>query len=70
MKFLHCSDLHIGRKLHGYSMIDDQRDILEKMCAIAREKGVDAVLIAGDVYDTAMPNEDAVNLLDWFLTEL
>ena len=70
MKFLHCSDLHLGRKLHGYSMIDDQKYILGKLCGIARENGVDAVLIAGDVYDTSMPNEDAVNLLDWFLTEL
>ena len=70
MKFLHCSDLHLGRKLHGYSMIDDQKNILGKLCGIAREHKVDAVLIAGDVYDTSMPNEDAVNLLDWFLTEL
>ena len=69
MRFLHCSDLHIGRKLHGYSMIDDQRHILGEMCRIAREKEVDAILVAGDVYDTTIPNEDAVNLLDEFLTE-
>ena len=70
MKFLHCSDLHLGRKLHGYSLIEDQRRILAKLCGIAREQKVDAVLIAGDVYDTSVPVEEAVKLLDWFLTEL
>ncbi len=70
MKFLHCSDLHLGRKLHGYSMIDDQKLILAQLCGIAKRQNVDAVLIAGDVYDTALPNEDAVNLLDRFLTDL
>ncbi len=70
MKFLHCSDLHIGRKLHGYSMIEDQEHILGQLCDIAERENVDGALVAGDVYDTSIPNEDAVNLLDSFLTRL
>ncbi len=70
MKFLHCSDLHIGRKLHGYSMIEDQEHILDQLCDIAEREKVDGALVAGDVYDTSIPNEDAVNLLDRFLTRL
>ncbi len=70
MKFLHCSDLHIGRKLHGYSMIDDQEHILGELCRIADEENVDAVLIAGDVYDSSTPPEEAFSLLGSFLTDL
>jgi len=70
MRFLHISDLHIGRKLHGYSMVEDQEYILAQICEIARNESVDAVLVAGDVYDTSIPSEDAVTVLDHFLTEI
>ena len=68
MKFLHLSDLHLGKRLLGCSLLEDQRYILEQLLPIARE--ADAVLIAGDVYDKAVPSAEAVALFDWFLTRL
>lgn len=70
MKFLHLGDLHLGRTLGDFSLIEDQRDILNKICRIAEEKEVDAVCIAGDIYDRAIPSEAAVNLLDDFMNRL
>ena len=70
MKFLHLGDLHLGRTLGDFSLIEDQRDILNKICRIAEEKEVDAVCIAGDIYDRAIPSEAAVNLLDDFMNSL
>lgn len=70
MKFLHISDLHLGKRVYEFSMLEDQRDILEKMIGIAVRENVDAVLIAGDVYDRQVPSTEAVRLFDWFLTEL
>jgi exonuclease SbcD len=69
MKFLHCSDLHLGRALHGYPLLEDQRYILEQILALAQAHQVDALLVAGDVYDRSTPSGDAVALLDWFLTQ-
>ena len=70
MKFLHLGDLHLGKSLGDFSLIEDQRYILNKICSIAEEKKVDAICIAGDVYDKAVPSEAAVNLLDEFLNRL
>ena len=70
MKLLHLSDLHIGKRVNEYSMLKDQRHILEQILNIADEEEPDAVLIAGDVYDKSMPGGDAVLLFDWFLTGL
>lgn len=70
MKFLHTADLHIGKKLFENSLLEDQRHILQQIIEIACREKVDAVLIAGDVYDRAVPSTDAVELLDSFLTEL
>lgn len=70
MKFLHTADLHIGKKLFEQSLIDDQRYILDEIYRIALEERVDAVVIAGDVYDRAIPPTEAVTLLDSFLTRL
>ena len=70
MRFMHIADLHLGKKLNGYSLLEDQRAILEQIATIACEEGVDAVLVAGDVYDRPVPPEGAVGLLDWFLAEL
>lgn len=68
MKFLHLSDLHLGKRLLGCSLLEDQRYILEQLLPIAQE--ADAVLIAGDVYDKPVPSAEAVALCDWFLTGL
>lgn len=70
MKFLHTSDLHIGKSVNGFSMIEDQKHILEQIKAIAKEEKADAVVIAGDIYDRAIPPTEAVELLDDFLTSL
>ena len=70
MKFMHLSDLHLGKRVHEYSMIEDQEYILKEIADIAAEEQVDAVLIAGDIYDKSIPTEEAVNLLDHFLFTL
>ena len=70
MKFLHTSDLHIGKNVNGFSMLEDQKHILEQMKQIAMEEKVDAVVVAGDIYDRAIPSTEAVELLDDFLTSL
>jgi exonuclease SbcD len=70
MKFFHLSDLHLGKRVNEFSMIDDQTDILTKIIALAKEHKPDAVLVAGDVYDKSMPIVEAVQLLDRFLVWL
>lgn len=70
MKFLHISDLHIGKRVNEFSMIEDQKYILSRIIEIADEEHSDGVLIAGDVYDKPVPSAEAVQLFDWFLTEL
>ena len=67
MKFIHIGDLHIGKSLHDFNLIDDQRFILNQIFEIAQEKSVDGVLIAGDVYDKSVPSEEAVRLFNDFL---
>ena len=70
MRFIHLSDLHLGKTVCGISMLEDQRYILDEILKMCRDRSVDAVLIAGDVYDVAQPSEGAVKLWDYFLTEL
>lgn len=70
MKFLHTADLHIGKKIFEVSLLEDQRYILDQILTVARREQVDALLIAGDVYDRAVPSTEAVSLLDDFLTGL
>lgn len=70
MKFLHISDLHIGKRVNEFSMIEDQKYILRQIKKIALEKKADAVMIAGDIYDKPVPSAEAVQLFDQFLTEL
>lgn len=70
MKFFHISDIHIGKRVCGFSMLEDQRFILEQMLALVREHRPDGVLIAGDLYDKPVPSAEAVELADWFLSEL
>ena len=70
MKFLHISDLHIGKRVSGVDFMDMQKDALEKVVQTAVDESVDGVLVAGDVYDTGTPSQEAVELLDEFLTAL
>lgn len=70
MKFLHLSDLHIGKKVNGFSMLYDQEYIFEQILNIINTKKPDALLIAGDVYDKTVPSIDAVRLFDDFLTKV
>ncbi len=70
MKLIHMSDLHIGKRVNGFSMVEDQRYILEKILDIVRDERPDGVIIAGDVYDKTVPSAEAVGLLDDFLVEL
>lgn len=70
MKFLHLGDLHIGKSLGEFSLIRDQRFILDQILDIAKDHHVDGVLIAGDVYDKAIPSEEAVRLFDYFIRRL
>jgi exonuclease SbcD len=70
MKFLHLADLHLGKRVNGFSMLEDQAHILRQILAILDHEQPDGVLIAGDVYDKSVPSVEAVELLDGFLTEL
>lgn len=70
MRFFHLSDLHIGKSLHGYSLAELQRQMLEQIIRQAGQERPDAIVIAGDIYDKPAPSGEAVLLFDWFLTEL
>ena len=70
MRLLHLSDLHLGRVLNGFDLIDDQRYILEQILDIAKEKNVDSILISGDIYNKRTPTESAVELFDKFLEQV
>lgn len=70
MKLIHLSDLHLGKRIYGFSMIEDQRYILEQILNIADEEKPDGVILAGDLYDKSIPPAEAVQLFDWFLTSL
>lgn len=70
MKLIHLSDLHLGKRVNEFSMMEDQKDILRKILAVIEEEQPDAVLIAGDVYDKSVPSAEAVELFDAFLVEL
>ena len=70
MKFMHISDLHLGKRVNEFSMLEDQKDILRKILKIADEEKPQALLIAGDVYDKSIPTVEAIQLFDDFLCEL
>ena len=70
MKFIHISDLHLGKRVYEFPMLEEQRDILEKILGIAKDERADGILVAGDVYDRQVPSAEAVQLFDWFLTAL
>lgn len=70
MKLMHLSDLHLGKRVNGFSMIQDQRWILEQILSMTAQEAPDGALIAGDVYDKTVPSAEAVELFDWFLSRL
>lgn len=70
MRFLHLADLHLGKVLHKRSLLEDQIYILRQITEIARERQVDAVLIAGDVYQRNAPSAEAMTAFSDFLAEL
>lgn len=70
MKFLHLGDLHLGIRVHGFDLLEDQQYILDQIVQIAKDQAVNGVLICGDVYDTAYPPAQAVTLLNDFLNKL
>lgn len=70
MRLLHTSDWHLGRSFHGVGMLAAQRVFIDQLVAFVRDESVDVVLIAGDVYDRALPGVDVVSLLDDALVRL
>ena len=70
MKIYHLSDLHFGKSIYGLSMLDDQRYWVEQFIKVCKEDKPGAIVVAGDVYDRASPSGDAVELLDYMLTQL
>ena len=70
MKLMHLSDLHLGKIVNGFSMLEDQKYILEQIVDMAAQEKPDGILIAGDVYDKRVPAAEAVGVLDGFLTRL
>ena len=70
MKLFHLSDLHLGKRLNEYSLIEDQRYILDAVLTMMDDESPDALMICGDVYDKAMPSAEAVSLFDDFLWEV
>jgi len=70
MKFLHSSDLHLGKRINEFSMMEDQIFILNQILEIAQTRQADGVIIAGDIYDKPVPPAEAVKVFDLFLTKL
>lgn len=70
MKLVHTGDLHIGKTVNGFSMMEDQRHILRQIYEISCREKADALILAGDIYDRAIPPAEAVVLLDQFLTDM
>ncbi len=70
MKLFHLSDLHLGKRVYAFSMLQDQRYVLEQVCALAEKHQPDGILLSGDLYDKPIPPVEAVQLLDEFLTKM
>jgi len=70
MRLLHTSDWHLGRSFHGASLLDEQADALNRIVELAQQKDVDLVVIAGDLYDRAIPPAEAVQLFTATLVRL
>lgn len=70
MKFIHLSDLHIGKRVNEFSMLEDQKYILAQILELTEAEAADGVILAGDLYDKPVPPAEAVRVLDMFLTRL
>ena len=70
MKFIHLGDLHLGKLVNEFNMIDDQRYLLNQILSMIEEQNIGGALLAGDIYDKSIPSEEAVDLFDYFLNEL
>ena len=70
MKLFHLSDLHIGKRVNEFSMIEDQKYILKRILDLAEEEKPDGIILAGDVYDKQIPSAEAVQVFDEFITRL
>lgn len=70
MKILHISDLHLGKIVNGFSMLEDQEYILNQICCQVKSEAINTVVIAGDIYDRAIAPVDAINIWDNFLNNL
>jgi exonuclease SbcD len=70
LRFIHLSDLHIGKSVNGFSMLEEQRYAFNQIFGYVESKKADAVIIAGDVYDRPIPGVEAVKLFDWLLNQL
>ncbi|WP_298512333.1 exonuclease SbcCD subunit D [Marvinbryantia sp.] len=70
MKLMHLSDLHLGKRVNEFSMIEDQKYILSQIISLLDREEVDGVILAGDIYDKPIPSVEAVQLFDSFLTRL
>lgn len=69
MKLIHTGDLHIGKTVNDFCLLEDQKNALQQILAIAKEEKADAIVLAGDIYDRSIPGAEAVVLLDEFLWE-
>ncbi len=70
MKILHSSDLHIGKRLNAFSLLEEQKYVLEEILRIAINEEVDAIVLAGDIYDKTIPSTEAVEIFDDFMVEI
>lgn len=70
MKLFHLSDLHLGKRVYAFSMLPDQRYVLEQVCTLAEKHQPDGILLSGDLYDKPIPPVEAVQLLDEFFTRM
>ena len=70
MRFLHLADLHIGKRVNGFSMIEDQKFVFEQVYNVIENEKIDGIIMAGDIYDKPVPSAEAVKLFDEMLTRL
>ena len=70
MKLFHLSDLHIGKRVNEFSMIEDQKYILERILDLVEAEKPDGIILAGDIYDKQIPSAEAVQVFDTFITKL
>ena len=69
MKFIHTADLHIGKVVNEFSMLEEQKHVLNQILTIVKEEKADGLILAGDIYDRSVPSAEAVVALDQFLRE-